>query len=269
VRILVSGGTGALGSAVVAELQKTAHTVRLLSRRAPPADADPALEWAQGDVVSGEGLEAALVGVDTIVNCTGDPRNVYETDVIGVKRLAESARQAGVRHFFHVSIVGIESIDYAYYRHKVSAEAAVIESGVPYSILRLTQFHSLFAFMMTRAQHTPEGWVLPIAHDALFQLIDTRDAAAYLVPLLAEPVGRLPDVGGPEILRVEEMARTYFEAHGIAQPEMIDSEEGFFPPPVVEAFRQGINTVPGNRTGRIRWADYVLENTPSEADRAQ
>ncbi|MDX1993990.1 MAG: NAD(P)H-binding protein [bacterium] len=268
-RILVSGGTGALGSAVVAELQKTANTVRLLSRRAPPTDADPALEWAQGDVVSGEGLEAALAGVDTVVNCTGDPRNVYETDVVGVKRLAESAHQAGVRHFFHVSIVGIESIDYPYYRHKVSAESAVIESGTPYSILRLTQFHSLFAFMMTRAQHTPAGWVLPIAHDALFQLIDTRDAAAYLVPLLNEPTGRLPDVGGPEILSVGELAQTYFEAHGIDQPEMIDPEEGFFPPPVVEAFRQGSNTVPRNRTGRIRWADYVLEHVPPATDAAQ
>ncbi len=263
-RLLVTGGTGALGSAVVNHLKSTDNSARLLSRKPAPVDLDSGIEWAQGDIVSGVGLMDALKNVDIVVNCTGDAQNVYETDVLGVKRLAEAAKQAEVRHFFHISIVGIERIDLAYYRHKISAETAVIDSGVPYSIQRVTQFHTLLDFMMTKLKESPEGFILPIAHDALFQLIDTRDVAAYTAPFLtAEPVGRLPDVGGSEILRVAEIARTYLKARGIDNPAFVDPEKGFFPPSAVEAFRQGINTVPENRYGQITWADYVGEMVSS------
>ena len=94
-------------------------------------------------------------------------------------------------------------------------------------------------------------------------MIDTRDVAAYTAPLLtAEPAGGLPDVGGSEILRVAEIARTYLKAHGIFDPKFIDPLEGFFPSSVVEGFRQGINTVSENRYGQISWADYVGEKYP-------
>jgi len=167
-RILVTGGTGALGSAVVNHLKSTDDHVRLLSRKPAPAHLESGIEWGQGDIVSGVGLIEALKNVDIVVNCTGDGKNVYETDVLGVKRLAESAKQAGVRHFFHISIVGIERIDLAYYRHKISAETAVIDSGVPYSIQRVTQFHTLLDFIISKLKGSSEGYILPIAHDALF-----------------------------------------------------------------------------------------------------
>lgn len=259
-RILVTGGTGSLGSAVVAALKTTDNRVRVLSRKPAPASLESGLEWAQGDIASGEGLAEALSEVDSVVNCTGDARNVYETDVLGVRRLAERAKQAGVRHFFHISIAGIDHIDLDYYRHKLSAEAAVMSSGVPYSILRITQFHSLLDFMLSRMPATPEGYELPVAGDAVFQVIDTRDAAAYLRPLvMAEPAGKLPPVGGPAILRVDEMARIFLAVRGIASPVFTNPTQGFFPAAAVEGFRQGLNTVPGNRYGRITWADYVRE----------
>ena len=258
VRILVSGGTGSLGSAVVSILKNTENRVRVLSRKSMASGTDSSVEWVQGDIATGIGLVEALAKVDVVVNFTGNAQDVYETDVLGVKRLAEMAKQAGVKHFFHISIVGIEHIDLNYYRYKVSAEKAIIESGVPYSIQRVTQFHTLLGFILSQMQSSPQGFELPIAADAQFQLIDTHDAAQYIFPLfLAEPSGKLPDVGGPEILRVEDIARIYLNQQGITNPIFTDAPKSFFPPAAVEGFRHGFNTVPNNRYGSITWADYV------------
>jgi uncharacterized protein YbjT (DUF2867 family) len=258
VKILVSGGTGSLGSAVVAVLKNTENRVRILSRRPMAADMDSSVEWAQGDIATGTGLFEALANVDIVVNCTGNAQDVYETDVLGVKRLAEMSKAAEVKHFFHISIVGIEHIDLNYYRHKISAEHAVIESGVPYSIQRVTQFHTLLDFILSKMQVTPQGYELPLAPDAQFQVIDTYDVAQYIIPLLlAEPSGKLPDVGGLEILSVEELARIYLHEQGITTPTFIEAAKSFFPPAAVEGFRQGFNTAPYNRYGTITWADYI------------
>lgn len=259
VRILVAGGTGKLGRAVVNELQMRDIRVRVMSRRSAPAGLDARVEWAQADVMTGKGLEAALVGVDTIVNVIGDPQNLQATDVLGVKRLAEAAQQAQIRHFFHISIPGLEQVDYYYYRHKLDAEQAVLASGVPYSIQRVTQFHDLLLYLLSHLKQMPAGWMLPVASDALFQVIDTRDVARYIIPLLAEPAGRLPDVGGPEILRVDQLARLYLTAQGVSAPSFIEPETDYFPDTALAAFRQGFHTVPDNCYGQITWADYVRE----------
>ena len=256
-RILVAGGTGSLGSAVVIRLQAEGYRVRILSQRTRPPQLESSFEWAQGNVVTGEGLQQALVQVDIVVNCLGNPQNVFETDVLGVQRLAETAHTTGVQHFFHVSIVGIEQIELGYYQHKLSAENAVFQSGVSFSIQRITQFHTLLDFMMNTMQHENSRYTLPIASDAQFQLIDTRDVAHYITPLLSAPGGKLPDVGGLQILTVAEIATLYLQARGVTGFTLVDPEQGFFPPPAVEAFKQGLNTVPDNRFGQITWSDYV------------
>ena len=258
--ILVTGGTGALGSALVNFLLTTDHQIRLLSRQSAPPNLDTTIEWAQGDVLTGDGLDSALAGVNIVANCVGDARNAYETDVLGVKRLAEASVKAGVQHFFHISIAGINQIPSEFYQHKVSAEAAIINSGVPYSILRVTQFHSLLDFVMSQMKTTPDGHVLPIPHDAQFQPIDTRDIAAYMLPLLAQvPAGRLQNYGGPEILRVDQIAHIYLAAQGVTNPVLVDGPIEIFGPVAVEGFRQGRNLVPDNRYGHITWADYIRE----------
>lgn len=269
-RMLVTGGTGALGSAIVNRLKSTGQPIRLLSRQPAPYGWDTAVEWVQGDIVTGAGLADALAEVDVVINCVGDATNVYATDVAGVKHLAEMAQQAAVRHFFHVSIVGINHISFPYYQHKVEAETAIINSGVPYSIQRVTQFHSLLAWMMTKLQATAEGYVLPMDGDALFQVIDTRDVAEYILPLLlAEPAGYLPDVGGQEILWVEKLARIYLEARGITDPVLLNPAQGLiFTPAAIEAFREGVNTAPDNRYGQILWADYVREHVPAREEQS-
>ncbi len=256
-RILVAGGTGSLGTAIVQVLKTTDLQVRVQSHRAAPALPDSDVEWVLADVTSGEGLADALNGVDTIVNCLGSYQKAYEVDVLGVKRLAEMAKAAGVSHFFHISIAGIDHVDYEFYRHKQAAEAHVINSGVPYSIQRVTQFHTFMFYLMSQSvQITP--YLLPTVHDALFQPIDTRDVAAYTLPfILDRPAGRLADVGGPEILRIDEIARDFLAVRGVDAPLFMDAPQGFFPESALPALRRGLHTVPKHRYGQITWSAYI------------
>src|SRR5690606_25742212 len=122
-----------LGRDVVATLRDTDHTIRVMSRRPAPADRDPRIEWAQADLLTGDGLAEAVRGVEVIVNCASSPAaQTHETDVEGTQRLLDAAKAAGVGNFLHVSIVGIDKIDRAYYRHKLDAERVIAESGAPY-----------------------------------------------------------------------------------------------------------------------------------------
>jgi len=137
-RILAAGGTGALGSAVVAKLQTTGCIVRILSRKPAPAKLADRTEWTQANTTSGDGIADALRDVDILVNCPGDAQNTYGTDVLGVKRLAESAKHAALRHFFHMSIVGTDRLDVAgpeVPRIEEIAQTYFHGRGIPCSVL--------------------------------------------------------------------------------------------------------------------------------------
>jgi uncharacterized protein YbjT (DUF2867 family) len=142
-RILVTGGAGGLGREIVNQLITTPHTVRVMSRSSAPADLDSRIEWAQADVENGDGLAQVVEGVDVIVNSMSLPSNMQAVDIGGTRRLLEAGKKVGLAHVLHISIVGIERIPNPYYNAKVEAEQVVIDSGVPYSIWRATQFHSL------------------------------------------------------------------------------------------------------------------------------
>src|SRR5690349_16967976 len=124
-RILVTGGTGSLGSVIVAQLIKTPHTPRILSRSVQPAA--PGIEQAQGEIATGAGLADAFNGVDAVIHAASSGRDTYEADVVGTRNLLDQAKQQGVKHFVFVSIIGIDRIPLAYYQYKLAAELAIVE----------------------------------------------------------------------------------------------------------------------------------------------
>jgi uncharacterized protein YbjT (DUF2867 family) len=126
-----------------------------MSRASAPAALDSHSEWAQADAESGSGLAEAVQGVDIIVNAMTHPERAQQVDVDGTQRLLAAAQMADVRHVLHISIVGIDRIPTPYYRAKVAAEQVVMESGVPYSIWRATQFHSLLDHFLARFRPFP------------------------------------------------------------------------------------------------------------------
>ena len=186
--ILVTGGTGTLGSRVVDRLRADGRQVRVLSRSGRRGT-------VRGDLSTGENLGAALRGADTIVHCASNPVKARQTDVAGTLLLLQEAAKSGVSHVVFISIVGVDRNPYfPYYRVKLDAERVIERSAVPWTILRATQFHDLVLMALRFLDRLPA--VMPIPRGFRLQPIDVGEVASRLIAL-AEPAGRVPDVGGP------------------------------------------------------------------------
>src|SRR3989304_5427517 len=157
-RVLITGGTGVLGREVAPRLSQAGYGVRVVSRRAAPAEGAPT-EWAQAQIGTGVGLAEAVAGVAVLVHAASSPfRRTRGVDVEGTRLLLEAAKAAGVSHFVYISIVGIDRIPLPYYKHKLAAERFIEESGVPYSILRAPQFFTLMDDILRNLLRLPIGF---------------------------------------------------------------------------------------------------------------
>jgi uncharacterized protein YbjT (DUF2867 family) len=242
VRILVTGGTGQLGSAVVGRLRAAGEEVRVLSRRAAP-------DVVRGDLRTGRGVDSAVAGVDVVVHCA--------TDYLGreaqlARTLVEAARWAGGPHLVYVSIVGVDRVPLGYYRTKHETEQLIAASGLPYTIQRATQFHGLVRTLLAGASRLP---VVPVPRIS-FQPVDVRDVARRLVAhVLDDPAGRAPDFGGPEILSAAELAQAVAEASARRRrivPLKVPGE-------TFRAYADGGHLAPGHRDGEITFREYLAE----------
>src|SRR6478609_9607063 len=121
-RVLLTGGTGVLGSALAERLSASGYIVRIMSRRPAPPRLAANTEWARADLGTGEGLSAAATGADVIIHAASDPYGkTRAVDVEGTQRLLDAARAANVAHFAYVSIVGVDRIPYSLHRLKLEA----------------------------------------------------------------------------------------------------------------------------------------------------
>ena len=203
--MLVTGGSGVLGRALTHTLEGRTD-VRVLSRHADPRPA-----FRQGDLQTGAGLAEALRGVDTVIHAASQPsRPQADVEMTGV--LLAAAREAGVRHVVYVSIVGCDQVRaFPYYRAKTQVEALVTAGGVPFTVVRATQFHEFVAFMLSRLTRAP---LLPLPGLPL-QPVDVHAAATQIAQVaLGAPQGRAPDIVGPQVIPLPDLARTWADATG-------------------------------------------------------
>jgi uncharacterized protein YbjT (DUF2867 family) len=250
--ILVTGGTGDLGSKLVERFAAGGNTVRVLSRRPRPADATT--EWAQGDMETGEGLGEAVSGADLVVHAATGSGTRAKADVPGTRNLLAACKEAGTPHFFYVSIVGIEKIPLGYYKVKLECERLIEASGVPWSTLRATQFHQLMDGFLRLFSRVP--LLLPAPKAFKFQSIDTGEVAERLVADAAKgPAGRLPDIGGPEVLTFGEIANAWQQARGKSRPIVNVPLMGG----VAKGFKAGYNCTPEHAEGRVTWGEWLSE----------
>ncbi|MEJ2865786.1 SDR family oxidoreductase [Actinomycetospora flava] len=234
--VLVTGGTGTLGRALVPLLDDP----RVLSRRAGPGR-------AVADLDTGEGLDAATAGVSTVLHLAGRPKG----DSASTARVVEAARKAGVGHLVHISIVGADRIPLGYYREKVRSEELVAGSGLPFTILRATQFHDLLATLFATSAR---AGVLPVLAGASFQPVAVADVAARLATLAAgPPQGRVPDLGGPEVRTMADLARTWARATGRRRP-VIPLR---LPSAIARGFRAGAHLAPGHADGVVTFEQFL------------
>jgi uncharacterized protein YbjT (DUF2867 family) len=246
--ILVTGGTGVLGRRVVDRLRAAGHGARVLSRSGREGT-------VRGDLLTGAGLEGAVDGIKTIVHCASNPyRNTRQTDVDGTQRLLGVAQRAGVSHVVFISIVGVDRNPYyPYFRVKLEAERVIERSPVPWTILRATQFHDLVLRALRILDRLP---VLIVPKGFVGQPVDTGEVADRLIELaLAPPAGRVPDVGGPEVLTSSELARTYLEVAG-HRKRLVEVP---VPGRAARAWREGAQLCPDQPYGSIRWQEFLRE----------
>jgi uncharacterized protein YbjT (DUF2867 family) len=250
-RVLVTGGNGLLGRKLQPRLAEAGYTVRVMSRKSAPAGVN--LEWAQADIASGEGVASAVAGADIIIHAASSPfKKSHETDVEGTRRLVAEAAKAGVSHLVYVSIVGVDRHPFFYYQNKLAAEEIVANGPAPWTILRASQFHDLIDMLLQASSRAP--LVMPVASDMQFQSVDSGEVATFLVEAVRQgPGGRLPDVAGPQVMTLGEMAREWLAAQGQKRRIM----HLWLPGKTMAAFRGGLNTNPARPAGRITWQEWL------------
>ncbi|HEX4059561.1 MAG TPA: NAD(P)H-binding protein [Streptosporangiaceae bacterium] len=284
--ILVTGGTGALGREMVARLRAGGRDVRVLSRHPRPTSAGapgeagarggagargeasgpgeaggPGQDWAVGDLKAGTGLGAALADVDVIVHCASNPRRPRD-DLAAAGHLIDAARQHGRPHLVYVSIVGVDQVPVGYYGVKLEVERLVERSGLPWTILRATQFHDLLCYLFQWAAKLP---VLMVPAGVSFQPVGTRDVAARLAGLAAgEPAERAADFGGPLVQPTGELAQAWLRATG-RRRQVLPVR---LPGRVIRGYAAGGHLAPAQADGRITFADFLREHvSPSPRSR--
>ncbi len=205
--VLVTGGTGTLGRHVVAVLaEQPGVAARVLSRRGRAADTPPDLEWVTADLAS-DPLEAALEGIDAVIHLASE-KGAGEADVVGTRRLLEAAGLAAVRHVVVISIIGCDRVPLPFYASKMRIEALTRASRAPWSIVRVAQFHSFVERLVATPASLPVP--APIITDLRFQPVDEREVAERLVDIaLGPPLGDAPEIAGPEVLTLGEIAAAW------------------------------------------------------------
>lgn len=244
VTLLVTGGTGTLGRPTVAALRDAGAEPRILSRQPGPAHVVANLQ-------SGVGLADALAGVETVLHLATNRRS----DARATQQLVDAARAAGVEHLVYLSIVGVDAVPLGYYRSKHACERIIAESGVPFTILRATQFHDFVGGFFRAQRRLPRLLTL----DVPFQPIDTGAVATRLVELVsaAPAQGRVDDLGGPDVLPMAELARQWLEARGLSPEAAVRRVVQWHAPgKLVGAYRAGLHTT-GQPGPGIRFAEWA------------
>ena len=203
-RIVIAGGTGTAGRAVVQQAMGRGHEAVALSRSAP----------APADLISGNGLAEALTGADVVIDCsnsnTQSRAKAERFFVTATKNLVHAAAEAGVRRYLLLSIVGLENVPMGYYQAKLAQEAALIatatEAQLGYTIARATQFHDFAGQLLDRMR---VGGLALIPRMRI-QPVEVGEVAGRLLDCAeAEPVVRAPDLGGPQEEDLLAMARQW------------------------------------------------------------
>jgi uncharacterized protein YbjT (DUF2867 family) len=210
----------------VDRLVRDGHQVRVFAR-ARKGRAD--VQWAIGDLATGEGLPTVLRGVHTVINAaTHSPvaqrrgfrlvdffKSPSDVDAEGTQRLLDLCQQASVQHFLHVSIVGLDDASLPYARVKLAGERMVRESALSWSVVRAMPFYYLLESMLAGFAWLPV-WFVP---KPIFNPVDTSDVADYLAHVAFDgPRGERAEIGGPEDLSLVEFARQYQLARGMHRP---------------------------------------------------
>jgi uncharacterized protein YbjT (DUF2867 family) len=244
-KIVVIGGTGLIGSKVVANLKQKGHEVLAA---APNTGIN---------TITGEGLKEAMAGAEVVIDLANSPSfedkavlEFFETS--GHNLLAAEAAAGGVRHHIALSIVGTDRSDNGYFRAKVAQENLIKASDIPYTIIRSTQF---LEFLGGIADTSADGNIVKISSRGLFQPIAADDVAAIVADAaLAAPRNGIVEIAGPERAPFNEILARYLKAVGDPRKVVGDPEARYWGGRVEE---RSLVPLGEARLGRIGFDEWL------------
>ncbi|HEX7321385.1 MAG TPA: SDR family oxidoreductase [Mycobacterium sp.] len=217
-KITVIGASGLIGTKVVALLNDAGQQTVAASRNTGT------------DVLTGEGLSSALTGADVLVDVVNSPS--FDDDPVlafftaSATNQTAAAKAAGVGHYVALSIVGNDALsDSGYMRAKIAQEKIIRASGLPYTIVRATQFHQF-------AEAIVDGYIAggeARVPDALIQPIAGADVAAEVARAAqAAPVNGIINIGGPDKISFADLASQVLAHRGQSIPVVVDPSVGYW-----------------------------------------
>jgi uncharacterized protein YbjT (DUF2867 family) len=247
-KIVVAGGTGLIGSKVVEELKQKRHKV---VAAAPNTGVN---------TITGEGLKEAMAGAQVAIDLANSPsfedKAVLEFFETSGRNLLAAEAAAGVRHHVALSIVGIDRTDNSYFRAKVAQEKLIEASGIPYTIIRSTQF---LEFLGGIAASGADGDIIRLS-PVLFQPIAADDVAAIAADVaLALPRNGIVEIAGPERAPFNEIVARYLKAVGDPRKVMSDPEARYWGGQVEE---RSLVPLGEARLGRIAFDEWLRRSRP-------
>ena len=248
-KIVVIGGTGLIGSKLVNKLGKRGHQAVAASPKSGV------------NTVTGEGLADALEGAQIVVDVANSPS--FEANAAlaffenAGRNLAAAETRAGVGHHVALSVVGTDRLlESGYFRAKLAQEKLIKASGIPYSIVRATQFFEFIgaiaeAGAVGQTVHVPSALVQPIAAD---------DVATALTDVtLSQPANGTVEVAGPEPFQIDEIVRQFLEVQSDPREVITDEAAGYFG---VKLNRMSLMPGEQARLAPTRFGDWLRASAP-------
>jgi uncharacterized protein YbjT (DUF2867 family) len=252
-KIVVIGGTGLIGSKTVAILRHGGHEVVAASPQSGI------------NTITGEGLKEAMAGTQVVVDLANSPsfedKAVLEFFQTSGRNLLGAEAAAGVGHHIALSIVGTDRMpDNGYFRAKVAQENLIKASGIPYTIIRSTQF---MEFLRGIADMGTDGHVVRIA-PGLFQPIAADDVAAIVADVaLAAPRNGIVEIAGPERGPFNEIVARYLKAVGDPREVVRDPEARYSGGRVEERSLVPLGEARLGRIGFDEWLRRAQARSPA------
>lgn len=248
-KIVVIGGTGLIGSKTVERLRKQGHEVVAASPNSGV------------DTITGEGVAEAVAGAQVVLDLANSPsfedKAVLAFFETSGRNLLAAEAAAGVRHHVALSVVGTDRLPQSgYLRAKLAQEALIRTSGIPYTIVRSTQF---FEFLGGIAQSAMVGDTAALP-SAYFQPIASDDVADVMADVaLAAPIGGIVEIAGPERVRMYELVARYLEAKSDPRKVIADPHALYFG---TELDDGSLVPVGDARIGAVRFEDWLRQASP-------
>jgi uncharacterized protein YbjT (DUF2867 family) len=217
-KIVVVGGTGLIGGRLVELLREAGHEVVAAS---PSTGVN---------TITGEGVAEAFAGADIVYDIPNSP-SWSDEDVLAFFRtstgtIVEAAKAAGVKHHIVLSIVGVDRMgDIGYMRAKVAQEEIAKSGGVPYTIVRATQFHEFIPALVAGGTKDGVATLSPV----MMQTIAAGDVSIALAKVAGrEPKNDVVELAGPEKARLSELGERLLKSRGDATRVVVSEEAGYY-----------------------------------------